>query len=52
MKNLKKMLAVSMILMQLALALFASTGTAAPVAPSEPEGSITICHDMPPIDTF
>lgn len=52
MKNLRKMFAVSMILMQLTLAFSVSKGTAAPVVPSEPEGSITLCHNLPPIDQF
>lgn len=52
MKNLRKMFAVTMILMQLTLALPVTKSTAAQVTPSEPEGSITICCDLPPIDTF
>jgi hypothetical protein len=50
MKNLKKVFAVSLILMQLVLAFAISTSTA-PAAASEPEG-IAVCCDMPPIDTF
>ncbi len=52
MKNLRKVFAVSMILMQLTLALSVTRGTAAPAITSDPESGITVCHDMPPIDTF
>ncbi len=52
MKNLRKLFAVSMVLMQLALALALFTGTTAPAASSEPEAGITVCCDMPPIDNF
>lgn len=52
MKNLRKMFAVSMILMQLTLALSVTKSTAAPAVPSDPEVGFTICCDVPPIDTF
>lgn len=50
MKKSRKLLVVSMVLMQLALAFSVAKASTAPVVPTEPDNSITICCDVPPID--
>ena len=49
MKKSRKLLVVSMILMQLTLAFSVAKATTVPAVSSTPD-SITICCDVPPID--